>query len=114
MRFLCLAKQIGGRSSLTLVAAATVAGLLSAVPASAAGARAAAAAVRPNKIGELDCNGLSPIQRSVRPPLGCSDPRGTAATDGRFYENGRYIGHDEPDLRFLSTKPSSGDNVTWT
>jgi hypothetical protein len=115
------ARRIRGRSSIALVAVVTVGGLLSVVPASAAGAASAARAgaasgttVPPNKIGELDCNGLSPIQRSVRPAIACSDPRGNSATDGRFFENGKYIGHDEPDLRFLSTKPGSGENVTWT
>jgi hypothetical protein len=46
--------------------------------------------------------------------MACTDLHGNAATSGRFYDNGYYIGHDEPDLRFLSTKPGSGDNVTWT
>src|SRR5215467_4846207 len=118
MRFLFLARRIGGRSWLTLVAAATAAGLVSAVPPSAAGAasaaHAAAATIKPNKIGELDCNGFSPIQKSAHPATACTDPRGSAEDGGRFYDNGRYIGHDEPDLRFLSKKPGSGDDVTWT
>jgi hypothetical protein len=44
----------------------------------------------------------------------CQDPRGTQAWDGRFYENGKYIGHDEPSMRFISNQPGSGNDVTFT
>ncbi len=70
--------------------------------------------------GELDCNGQSPIQQSVRMTAACTDIRGfnnewTPNTwNGRFYDNGKYIGHDEPDMTFLSTKTGSGNDVTWT
>jgi hypothetical protein len=70
------------------------------------------AGVRPNRFGELDCNGLSPIQRPVKPDLACVDPRGPDG--GRFYENGHYIGHDQPSVRFISARPGSGNNVTMT
>jgi hypothetical protein len=33
---------------------------------------------------------------------------------GRFYENGKYIGHDEPSVRFISDQPGSGNDVTFT
>jgi hypothetical protein len=68
--------------------------------------------VRPNAVGELDCNGLSPVQRPVKDDLACADPRGSHG--GRFFENGHYIGHDEPSMRFLSSRPGSGNNVTLT
>jgi hypothetical protein len=68
--------------------------------------------VRPNKIGGLDCNGLSPIQRPAKADLACADPHGPYG--GRFFENGHYIGHDEPSLRFLSSRPGSGNNFTMT
>ena len=42
----------------------------------------------------------------------CSDPRGYDG--GRFYDNGHYIGHDEPIVRFLSDRPGSGNSTTWT
>jgi hypothetical protein len=77
-------------------------------------AYAASTRVAPNPVGELDCNGLSPIQRPVKAAVMCQDPRGTKAWDGRFYENGKYIGHDEPSMRFISNQPGSGDNVTFT
>ncbi len=68
------------------------------------------AAVQPRAVGGLDCNGLSPIQRPVKNGFMCADPRGPYG--GRFYENGHYIGHDEPSVRFLSGRRGSGSNVT--
>lgn len=73
----------------------------------------------PGAFGELDCNHQSPVQHSVDVALACTDIRGlsgagTANTwGGRFYDNGVYIGHDEPDLRFLSSTAGSGNTVTW-
>ena len=72
----------------------------------------------PASQGELDCNGFSPVQKPVRLNW-CTDIRGstknTANTwDGRFYDNGHYIGHDEPDMAFNSSAPGSGNNVNWT
>ena len=32
----------------------------------------------------------------------------------RFFDNGTYIGHDEPSIRFLSDVPGSANDVTWT
>jgi hypothetical protein len=70
--------------------------------------------------GALDCNGYSPAQQSIKPTGACTDVRGFAGIenantdDGRFYDNGHYIGHDEPDLTFLSSRPGSGNDVTWT
>ena len=83
-----------------------------AVSATASAASAASASVAPDAVGELDCNGLSPIQKPVKNVLQCLDPRGT--WDGRFYDNGHYIGHDEPSVRFISSRPGSGDAVTYT
>ena len=73
---------------------------------------AAAAGVRPNGMGELDCNGLSPIQKPVKSAITCPDPHGSDG--GRFIDNGHYIGHDEPSVRFLSNRPGSGNNTTIT
>jgi hypothetical protein len=74
-------------------------------------AHAASTGVAPKAVGELDCNGLSPIQHPVKAAVMCKDPRGT--DDGRFEENGKYIGHDEPSMRFVSNQSGSGDNVTF-
>jgi hypothetical protein len=72
----------------------------------------ATAGATPSKLGELDCNGLSPIQHSVKPDLPCADLRGPDG--GRFVEHGRYIGHDEPSVRFLSSRRGSGNNFSIT
>jgi hypothetical protein len=75
--------------------------------------------VAPAAKGALDCNGFSPIQQTVKASGVCTDVRGFAkenanTQDRRFYDNGHYIGHDEPDLTFLSNKAGSGNDVTWT
>jgi hypothetical protein len=74
--------------------------------------------VKPHAIGGLDCNGMSPVQKTVNTKV-CTDIRGMYGIDnkftwgGRFYDNGRYIGHDEPIVRFLSGRNGSGNNVVW-
>jgi len=74
-------------------------------------AQAASTGVAPNSVGEMDCNGLSPVQHPVKITLMCADPAGN--WKGRFYENGHYIGHDEPSMRFISNRPGSGNNTTF-
>ncbi|MHB8245057.1 MAG: hypothetical protein ACYDGN_06810 [Acidimicrobiales bacterium] len=70
------------------------------------------------KQGNLDCNGFSPVQKPLRPSL-CTDVRGFLGTNnqntwgGHFYDNGTYIGHDEPTTTFLSNQPGSGNTVNW-
>jgi hypothetical protein len=72
-----------------------------------------------SKTGELDCNADSPIQTSVR-EMTCTDIKGILGVNnkntwgGKFYDNGHYIGHDEPDATFESTRPGSGNDITWT
>jgi hypothetical protein len=67
--------------------------------------------------GLMDCNGFSPVQKLLRPML-CTDIRGISGVNnsntwgGKFYDNGHYIGHDEPDLTFLSNRAGSGNDVT--
>jgi len=98
----------------------TVALSVAAVVCLGSAATAAAGPLTPSSSGELDCNAMSTIQTSVNARLNCSDIRGfdnewNANTyGGHFYDNGRYIGHDEPDMTFLSNAPGSGDDVTWT
>ena len=94
-----------GAFALVLGGAATVTGSVPAAARSAPG-------VKPNAVGNLDCNGFSPIQRTVKLTGACSDPKGYDG--GRFYDNGHYIGHDEPIVRFLSNRSASGNDVTWT
>jgi len=93
-----------------------VVGLFAAAPP----ATAAVTVLRPHGMGELDCNGQSPIQHPVKASLLCTDIRGIKGVDNanvwnsRFYDNNLYIGHDEPDMTFLSPTPGSGQTVTWT
>jgi hypothetical protein len=75
-------------------------------------AHAAPRRVAPRRVGELDCNGQSPIQRSVRATMICADPRGIERGE-RFEDNGTYIGHDEPSVRFISSRAGSGNDVTF-
>ena len=85
------------RLFMPLAGPALAAAILVSTPVSL-GAVGRASAVPPNPAGELDCNGLSPIQTALKADLACADPRGSWG--GRFYENGSYIGHDEPSVRF--------------
>ncbi len=68
--------------------------------------------VKPRSVGMLDCNGHSPIQRSIRMGFACLDPRGSDG--GRFIDNGHYVGHDEPSIRFVSSAKGSGNNFSIT
>src|SRR5262245_46962217 len=68
--------------------------------------------IAPNQVGGLDCNGFSRVQRSVKLTSLCTDPKGYDG--GRFYDNGHYIGHDEPIIRFMSSRDGSGNDITWT
>jgi hypothetical protein len=95
-----------------LAVAATM--LVVALTAGAAQANSPSTGVAPHAYGNLDCNGLSPIQRPVRVTMPCADPR--SLYDGyptRFSDNGHYVGHDEPSIRFLSSIAGSADNITW-
>jgi hypothetical protein len=64
-----------------------------------------------NPVGGLDCNGHSQIQKPLRPQDSCTDFRDEYGKRG--YDNGYYIGHDEPSIGFISTVPHSGNNVQW-
>jgi hypothetical protein len=61
-------------------------------------------------VGGLDCNNDSSIQRTVKQVQVCADPRGAY---GRGYDNGHYVGHDEPSIGFNSDRPGSGNDVHW-
>jgi hypothetical protein len=92
----------------------------------AAGSPAAAAGtVVPNHVNNLDCNGYSSAYQALSPSgkMRCTDPRGVASDQysattaavqpGRFEDNGHYIGHDEPSVKFISHKPGSGNTMTY-
>jgi hypothetical protein len=89
------------RASLRWVMLAVVAALLTlAVPA------AASASVPPNATNNLDCNGWSASYHSARPAMKslCTDPiRVLNGKATRFIDNGWYVGHDEPSVKFISS-----------
>jgi hypothetical protein len=60
-------------------------------------------------VGNLDCNGFSKIQSPLKPTMTCADFF-DSVEGRRGYENGHYIGHDEPSIDFVSTAPHSANN----
>jgi hypothetical protein len=99
-------------SVLVILVVGSALGLAAQSLAATASASAAGTGVAPRAVGELDCNGFSTIQRSARPGMMCADPHGSDG--GRFTDNGHYIGHDEPSVRYISRRPGSGSNTTFT
>ena len=100
--------MVGAAATVVLVASQSLFGV------TASAAPAAVKSVRPNATGLLDCNGYSKIQKALTRKLACTDIRGITRYSPRFYDNGHYIGHDEPSTRFISHRPGSGNNVTFT
>ncbi|MGA3153777.1 MAG: hypothetical protein ACLPN6_14420 [Streptosporangiaceae bacterium] len=95
---------------LSLVGSATQAAVTTAARAAAAGA------VAPNPVNELDCNGWSRAYKTVRKLAGdlCTDPVKVIKGHGnRFIDNGWYVGHDEPSVKFISSAPDSGNTMTY-
>ncbi len=78
----------------------------------AAASTAASTSYTPAARGELDCNGVQPGAEAVAGNRTCTDIRGASKAnantwDGRFYDNGHYIGHDEPNTDvFLQHPPA--------
>ena len=80
--------------------------------------------VVPNRVNQLDCNGYSTKYKSLIAggKMRCTDPLGTHTVtyDGkkvirgyRFEDNGHYIGHDEPSVKFISHAAGSGNTMTY-
>jgi len=72
--------------------------------------------IKPRKVNELDCNGWSSRYKAVRPLAGnlCTDPiRVSRGHARRFLDNGWYVGHDEPSVKFISAVPGSGNTMTY-
>ncbi len=105
-----------------LVAVTGLLGMLGIFTSASAGSSGAAtttstsAWVAPNKVNEVDCNGWSSAYKSAKPAMRglCTDPiqikNGKAA---RFIDNGWYVGHDEPSVKFISKAPGSGNTMTY-
>jgi len=84
--------------------------------AATAATKTAAATVAPNPVNEVDCNGFSPKYGTVRKVAGmnCVDPLNREnGKPARFEDNGHYIGHDEPSVKFISSTPGSGNTMTY-
>jgi hypothetical protein len=106
--------------TLVIASLMAVAGAASAAPSHAA----TAPQVRPNQVNQLDCNGYSATYQSIRPSekMDCTDPMQTRTVtyDGkkvirgyRFDDNGHYVGHDEPSVKFISHAAGSGNAMTY-
>jgi hypothetical protein len=79
-------------------------------------AKAAVSGVAPNATNELDCNGWSSKYGTVKKLAGdlCTDPIKVVNGKGqRFSDNGWYVGHDEPSVKFISKTPGSGNTMSY-
>jgi hypothetical protein len=113
--------------SLAALTTATAGQAATARPATMAASQATGAAshvraVRPNHVNQLDCNGYSTKYKALNPggKEHCTDPmtpRGKKINGKwvgtRFEDNGHYIGHDEPSVKFISNAPGSGNTMTY-
>jgi hypothetical protein len=102
-----------------LVAGLAVAGLLAGGPSQAVVTRPGALApvhFMPKRVNMLDCNGWSSKYGALGGSMGslCTDPitvkHGKAS---RFIDNGWYVGHDEPSVKFISYAKGSGNTMTY-
>ncbi|MGH3273894.1 MAG: hypothetical protein ACRDNZ_06145, partial [Streptosporangiaceae bacterium] len=80
--------------------------------------------VTPNHVNNLDCNGYSSAYQALSQSgkMRCTDPLSlqqaqvggkTALRGARFEDNGHYIGHDEPSVKFISHAPGSGNTMSY-
>lgn len=74
--------------------------------------------IAPSRAGsDVDCNGWSPAYPAGRPAMraACKDPVAISAggKTSRFLDNGWYVGHDEPGVGFISSRPGSGNSMTY-
>ena len=102
---------------IAVVCQLSLTGTAGAATAAATAKTAASGGVAPKATNELDCNGWSKAYGTVRKLAGstCVDPV-RIDKDGdryRFEDNGHYIGHDEPSVKFISSTPGSGNTMTY-
>jgi hypothetical protein len=105
-----------GTARLASLIVMLAAGALLFVGASSGSGLSGASSIAPNATNEVDCNGLSPSYRPVKLTMAglCTDA--ISREDGkpaRFEDNGRYIGHDEPSVKFISSTPGTGNHMTY-
>ena len=101
---------------IAVVCQLSLTGTAGAATAGATAKTAASGGVAPKATNELDCNGWSKAYGTVRKLAGstCVDP--VTIENGkrsRFEDNGHYIGHDEPSVKFISSTPGSGNTMTY-
>jgi hypothetical protein len=83
---------------------------------SAVAVGSASGSVAPGSTSMMDCNGHSPVYQSVKQGLGglCTDPLGMyEGQPTRFVDNGHYVGHDEPSVKFISNAAGSASDMTY-
>jgi hypothetical protein len=102
-----------GGSLIVIVGTATGGGLAASASSKTVSAAGSSTSVAPNPVNMMDCNGHSTKYKDVKVDLGglCTDPRGNWG--GRFEDNGTYIGHDEPSVKFISSRPGTGNDMTY-
>jgi len=94
----------------------SITGSAGAATAITAAKTATTGSVTPNAVNELDCNGWSKSYHTLRKLAGdlCTDPIKVVNGKGnRFVDNGWYVGHDEPGIRFISNTPGSANTMTY-
>src|SRR5579859_1545481 len=98
------------------VVAAAVAGQLALAGAASAGhtvVHRAAGTIAPSKYNDADCNAWSNKYKAAAPAMRmrCTDVLGPLYNGHRqrFYDNGHYVGHDEPSVKFISSVPGSSN-----
>jgi hypothetical protein len=98
---------------------AVAAQLALAGPASAnhTAAHHAAGVITPRKVNDLDCNSWSKKYAAAAPAMKmrCADPLGPLYNGHRqrFYDNGHYVGHDEPSVKFISSIKGTGNTFNY-
>ena len=108
-----LSRRTWSLSAVSLAAAALTAVALATPSAGLAAVHSHAVSYPHRSVGNLDCNGRSPIQRAVKPGgIICAEIH-FAPGGKHFKDNGYYVGHDEPTVQFYSNRPGSSTNVTY-
>jgi hypothetical protein len=101
---------------ITMTGSAGAATAATAATAAMTGTSVATGAVPANPVNQVDCNGWSHKYQAVAHQAGmfCTDVRGFEhGKPARFEDNGKYIGHDEPSVKFISSQPGSGNNMIY-
>ena len=101
---------------IAVVCQLSLTGTAGAATAAATAKTAASGGVAPKATNELDCNGWSKAYGTVRKLAGSTCVGPGQVKNGkryRFEDNGHYIGHDEPSVKFISSTPGSGNTMTY-